>query len=457
MLGRRAFLAAGLAPLVGACSTAALPAAAPSLEPLTAADAQWSTLGVEGLEALVAAAWANHPDVEAALASAQLARAAATRARAESQPLLLGTAQNSRSRQGGSRSSSFNAGLEGSWDLDIAGTLAKELEAAKLRVQAQSVLVRAARTALACEVVAALLSAAVEDKRRSWAQRYLALTTGQREVLELKLSAGLVSKQEVTSARAAEAAALRLARRVDGERAEAMARLQSLVGGDATENARVVSAVSLRGLPRFTMPSSLIDGKVWLQRPDLQAAELECQAVSVELAATERARLPKVNLGALLGVAATSVAGLASTGVVALTLSQAVQWKVFDGGRWAADVEYSRANERVAAARYRQKAWAAMQETATALLRYQLAVEEVDASRASLGLVEEARRVTQSAREGGLVDALATLEAERALLDTEALSLESAQLLAGTMGRVLAAAAGPLPGLTIEFVADSRL
>ncbi|MCD6580887.1 MAG: efflux transporter outer membrane subunit [Desulfuromusa sp.] len=110
------------------------------------------------------------------------------------------------------------------------------------------------------------------------------------------------------------------------------------------------------------LPANLL-----LRRPDVAAAQLQLEAVDLELAAALAERLPAINLSATLGRSVTHLAAGDIEGTfwnLALGLAQ----PLFDGGRRRAETERQDAIRAEKLAAYRQTLLMAFQEVESALI-----------------------------------------------------------------------------------------
>ena len=449
MLNRRSLIASAVLPLLVACASPGLAPVAPTAA-RTVQPNDWDALGMEQLSRLVSSSWATHPDIAVAVATARQARAVASQQSATRQPLLefAGSTENGHNLPYSSTVPS-TASLSLNWDADLFGATEATATAAAKRAQGQQLLLSAAKSTLACQLVSAAIAVTVESQRVKWSADYVALAKERQAYVALRMGAGLASLVELDSAKGAVAQARRLEKRVAGEYQEALLGLSRLSGQSAEALEPLVQRWAERGVPYFdaTRP---IDSTWLAQRPDMVAAEAELDAAGADIQGAEKARFPKLNLGAVFTVSALTFSGLGTaTGVAALT--RALQWDFLDGGRTAAQLESAHAGEELARARYRQKSVAVVQEATTALVRYRLAQDEVEAGQAGMRTADEAQKLAQESRDLGTADIGVVLDARKGVLDAQALALESAELMASTMGRVLQASGGPLPGLHLEF------
>lgn len=121
----------------------------------------WKRLGDETLNALIEEAVAGNLDVASANAKVREARATIRQAKGSLQPSLDGTAAATRARtavsEGGSANtgSTFQAGLDASWEIDLFGANRRNVEAAKYGLDAAGEDLRATLLTLIGDVASA--------------------------------------------------------------------------------------------------------------------------------------------------------------------------------------------------------------------------------------------------------------------------------------------------------------
>ncbi|MEA3546013.1 MAG: TolC family protein, partial [Thermodesulfobacteriota bacterium] len=127
-------------------------------------------------------------------------------------------------------------------------------------------------------------------------------------------------------------------------------------------------SIDMNELPQLT---SIVDiglpADLLLRRPDVAAAQLQLEAVDLELAAALAEKLPAINLSATLGRSVTHLAAGDIEGTfwnLALGLAQ----PLFDGGRRRAETERQQAIRAEKLTAYQQALLIAFQEVETALI-----------------------------------------------------------------------------------------
>jgi NodT family efflux transporter outer membrane factor (OMF) lipoprotein len=349
-----ALLAIAATPPAAAAEGAAGRGAASAVPPCP--DPFFAAFGPE-LPALIARAFAANPDLAAAEARIDEARATARAARAALFPSVSLTIDEAHTRGG-----AFSARHRGQvLDLSVADTpdvFAGQRAVARARsaqVAAATFDRDAARLALSTTLADTWISARALDERVGLGQRRLTEAEDLQSLVEARVRAGaasradLLSQTTVVAVQRANLAALRQARD------EALDNLATLVGAGA--DGVVLQPGGLAGLrpPRLSaaQPASLV-----VRRPDVQAAEARIRAAEGDLQAARRALLPQLTL---------SADALPAHGPLMWSVAADALAAIFDGGRRRAAVGSAAATQRETIEAYRKVLLSAAQATSDAL------------------------------------------------------------------------------------------
>jgi outer membrane protein, multidrug efflux system len=155
------------------------------------------------------------------------------------------------------------------------------------------------------------------------------------------------------------------------------------------------------------------------RRPDVLAAERAATAQGLLVGAAQADYLPRLSLGASVGYSATAFDSLARTGTSRLLIGPVLSWPLLDLGRVKSRVDIAAAREDEARAQYDATVLRAIEETETALVRYDRAHARVGILAQAVQSSTRASQLAQQRFEAGLTDFLQVLDAQRTLLDAE--------------------------------------
>lgn len=326
----------------------------------------WHAFGDPTLDALVAAALHDNPDLAAAEAQVRRARAAATVAGAAGRPAVNASARvadDRLSRNGENLAlvpfnppktgfTDYRVGLDASWELDLAGRTRSEVDAALARYGSALESAREARVVIASEVASAYLDVRLAQSRLSLARERQADLAEVARLSGLARSAGVVGDDEHDHALADAAAA-----------ASSVASLEAAADGGlyALSSLTAITAADLRGrlepiapCPSLTaavpvgLPSDLLR-----RRPDIRRAEQELAAATADVGGAVAAQYPRVSLVAAGGLDSVRRGDLTASASRYWTLAPQLAIPLWTGGRLRAQVKMAEAARDAAVARYR--------------------------------------------------------------------------------------------------------
>ena len=376
--------------------------------------------GSPELETLIASAYSENLDVQAA--DARL-RQADARARAAGAALLPqidanGNATNFRghSPAGSTSETDWTAGVTASYEIDFWGKKRAARDSAVFLRRAsqadRALLMLDTLTSIAntyFQVIALREEISLAEETARNAQRLLDLVLA-------RASTGMANPAEVAQQRAAVAGTEIHVRELQQQESAALATLAILV--DKTPDAFSITAQDLAGLnaPRVApgLPSELL-----ARRPDVLSAEETLLSAHADLLQARAAFFPSLTLTGSAGLANPAVNAainvLTGTGPSFTFTGNLVQ-TIFDGGRLRAARDEARAREEEMIAHYRAAALSALWDVETALSAIARLDQQAAAQQESLEQSELGFASAQARYQAGSGDFLTVLDAERALI-----------------------------------------
>jgi NodT family efflux transporter outer membrane factor (OMF) lipoprotein len=376
--------------------------------------------------ALSAAALQNAPTLAQALARVESARAGARSARAARMPNMdaetfarrnrINPAQFGEAGEAGiipNELTSYGANIIASWDPDLFGQLKAQQRAAAARIDAASAEAQAVRIALLAEIAASVTDWRVLAEQRA---------AIESDVSAAKALAGLAGSREqsgiapgfdrVRAEAAASASATRLAA-LDSEKARIIGRLVTLTGQDAASIATSLASGNASTLTARPAPTSL-PSDLLANRPDVAAAAALLAASDADLAATARARFPRLTLSGVIGLLAFDLDRMFDENSLVGTLAASIAGPLIDFGRVGARIDGAAADKKAAFAAYRGAVFQALGDAEAA---YGLVA--ASDSEAALAVTERdqltrAVSLAETRYKAGLASFLDVLEARRA-------------------------------------------
>ena len=413
-------------PDTGELTPAAFPAAEGTLPGAAPRERWWDAFGDPVLADLVDRALVGNPDLAAAEARVQQARAVARAAGAAFYPTLDATARISRDQLSSNSEmlslvrikpsttqfTDYRIGFDAAWELDLAGRTRREVEAAVARLDSTRETRNDARLVVAAEVARSYVEYRVAAARLEVANAQVANLDESRRLTALARAAGEASEADLAAAEAERLDAAGAVAPVEAELQSATFALAALTG-DSVESlaARLAGPAAIPATPATApvgLPSDLL-----LRRPDVRQAERELAAATADVGSAIAAQFPRLTLVGQFGWDSVDSGTLTDAASRYWSYGPQLSVPLFEGGRLRSQADAARAAREAALASYRGAVLRAFADTESAIVRYaaelrrQSQLTEALARRES-NLAHERRRY-----EAGDVSQLDVLAAER--------------------------------------------
>jgi NodT family efflux transporter outer membrane factor (OMF) lipoprotein len=452
--------AASIALLLAGCTTVgpnyrepqvAVPATylEPSASGETQLDHWWRGFGDAQLAGLVEQALKQNLDIEIAVSRIREARALERVAGAGASPQVAAEASVTRQRisenaipappgSGGSTGGGFGlpgqefttwrAGFDASWEIDLFGRNRREREAAAARTGAAIWNRRDVEVAVAAEVASAYLRLRTIQGRLANAEAELARQQRFEQLVEARARGGLVTGQDLEEQRSERSAA---ASAIPALEAQAKAEIHALGVLTAQTPGALASQLGAPGTlpPPLSVPPGL-PSDLLRRRPDIRAAERDLAATTADIGVAVADLYPRISLTAAPALVSTALGSLLEWGSRSFTAGAALDWPIFDGGRRRANVAVRNARQEQAMIAYRKAILTALQDVEDAL-------GHIDGDRRQLIDLEQAQATAARAEDiartryrGGLVTLSDVLLAQQRRLTLEKQVIETRGALA---------------------------
>lgn len=360
----------------------------------------WTGFQDPDLNTLQAELLAASPDLGAALARYDQARAATDALRASQAPAIGASLEAARSRDSGTAAV---LGVDLAYEVDLWGRVRQQVRAGAAEEQAAQADLASARLALQARLADTLLALRGLDTELALLRDTEAAYQRFAELTQRRQQGGIASGLDVARAQAQLAATRSQLRQVQGQRAVLEHGVAALVGRTASG-----FALQARDLPAVVpaiptgVPSTLLQ-----RRPDIAAAARRVTAANADVGVARAAYFPSLTLSATGGLAElTSAPGLF------WAIGSTVLANVFDGGRRDAEVCRAQAVLDEAGQRYRGVVLAAFQEVEDQLALLARFGEAADAERETVEASGRALELASRRYEQG-----AHLDARRSAVD----------------------------------------
>lgn len=321
--------------------------------------------------------------------------------------------------QDGGGFSYHTTGLNSSWEIDLFGRIARNVEAANAELLSQQESLHDIRLILLADVATAYTQIRVLQQRLIIAKENLSLQQQTLKIVTSRENAGLVGQLDQTEAESNVIATQTSIPPIEFELQATLYRLAVLLGRTPSSDFQL--ADNYANLPVVAVediypgaPAALL-----ARRPDIRKANFDVMAANARIGAAVADRLPQLTIRGDVSVEARDISVLYSGGSLVHSVGPGFRWNLLNWGRLKSLVDARRAAHDQALLRYQAAVLKAVQEVESALFEYnrnQARVKDLER------LVEVTRRsvdVSKLRYEQNLINFDRVLDAQRSLATAE--------------------------------------
>jgi multidrug efflux system outer membrane protein len=406
----------------------------PGFEQSNPVEHYWTRFDDPTLNGLVEDALAHNKDLSVAEADLRAARAVRRLAGFDQYPtvnLAAGYTHNLDSQEQlpgvdmhDRQFDAAQAGFDGLWELDLFGRVRRNVEAARADVGAAAATLQDARVSIIAEVARDyFILRGLQDQ--------LALTRrnadNQFDSLKLtrnRLEAGRGNELDTSRAEAQWQTTLASIPTLEATIATTSYRLSVLTGRQPTAlSTTLAAAAAMPPLPPLNAigtPEQLLR-----RRPDVRVAERRLAGATARVGVAMGDLFPKVTLLGEVGYFAPTFGDFGQSEARFFSVGPSISWAAFDLGRVRARIGSAKAQTDAALAAYEGAVLGALEDTEGALISYGRAQSRRESLRVAAAASDKAADLARQRFEGGLIDFLEVLDAERTALSAELLLSQS--------------------------------
>ena len=377
------------------------------------------------LNAVVARALENNPDIHTAALQMQLAGYSVQTSSAALVPQVNGTFSTTRTGGSGVTAGTQRPALDVSWEVDLWGRLRDTRTAARTDARAQGDNLRAVRASVAAQVMQgwfeyarATQAIALENQRLNGLKR-------REDLVRQNYRGGVGNLDDLAAIERDVALSQEVVLTHRGARNDAARGLELLLGeypdGVISGQPRLPR---LNAAPRAGIPVDILT-----ERPDLRAAWAGVEAADRRIAVAQKDLLPRINLTGSLGATSADFSNLLS-GATIWSLAGNLTAPIFDGTRRRTEILASRNRADQAWITYLQTALRAFSEVERALDQERLLRAREADLRTAVQHAERTADLFDTRYQAGLASILELLGAQNSVFGIRAqlLAVRSARL-----------------------------
>src|SRR6266705_1925085 len=305
----------------------------------------------------------------------------------------------------------YNASVNVSYAIDIAGGARRELEALEAGIEFQRFQIEAAYLSLTSNIATtAFREASLREQVRA-TREIVEAQDRQLQLVEKQFALGAVARSDVLGQRAQLAQTRASLPPLEKALAQTRNQLAVLIGKFPSEAALPELELTAFQLPQ-TLPVSVPSDLV-RQRPDIRAAEAILHQTNARIGVAQALMFPQLTLSGSYGTAATSAGKLFDPGTQLWNIGASLLQPVFHAGQLQARKRGAVAAYDQAFAQYRQTLLDAFQNVADVLLALEFDAAALKAQADAEAAARESLEVTRMQLQFGAASYLALLNAQR--------------------------------------------
>ena len=311
--------------------------------------------------------------------------------------------------------STFGANAVAAWQLDIWGSVRRNIESTDATELALAADVSGARLTAQSAMALSYLQVRVLDEQKRLLQatvtayqRSLTLTTNRYDAGVSGLADVAVARTQLESTRA---------QLIDLEQQRAIFEnaVAVLLGQPPSSFAIAPrTQVLLPPIVPVGLPSALLE-----RRPDVSAAERRVASANALIGVAVSAWFPNLTLNANTGYRSNDFTQWFSAPAQFWALGPQLAMLIFDGGARQATINQARAGFDLQVALYRQTVLTALQEVENAMVQLRVFEQEEVVQRLAVEAAQQALRLARNQYDQGLIDYLSVAVLETAALNNE--------------------------------------
>jgi NodT family efflux transporter outer membrane factor (OMF) lipoprotein len=315
-------------------------------------------------------------------------------------------------------STTYDAGFDAGWEVDIFGGVRRTIEAADAGLQAAVENRRDLLVTLTAEVARNYIELRSFQQRIDIAQRNLVTQEQSARLTRQRFEGGFVSGLDVANASAQVATTASQIPFLESAARQSMYALAILLGREPADLVEELTPDSPVPAAPPAAPAG-VPSDLLRRRPDIRRAEAEIHQATARIGVATADLFPRFTIIGSAGARSGDFSSWLTWAQRFWSLGPSASWRVFDTGRTAAAIEEQEAIQEQALIAYRQTLLRALQEVENALFASAMEQERRESLVRAVAENRKAVSLSRTLYTEGLTDFLRVLDAQRSLYVTE--------------------------------------
>jgi multidrug efflux system outer membrane protein len=381
----------------------------------------WTLFNDPELNKLEALALANNADLQIAVARIAQAQGMALQAGSAQYPNLSLAGSGTRASQGAAASPSgvdyldnnYQGNLGFSYEIDLWGKVRRTVESADAQLKASVFDRDSVRLILEGSVAKAYMNLRALDAQIKVTESSIQTRRDTLRIARAKLDGGLVSPLDINQAQATLSSVQAVQSELIRQRAVAQNQLAVLTGKlDLKIPAGGLETLPIPPEPPVGMPSEILEA-----RPDIRKAEEQLVAANAQIGVAKANFFPSFSLSGLYGAQSIGMTNFLSAGGSVWAATIGAMQPIFTGWLLTGQLDAAKGKQQEALANYVKTVRTAFAEVGDSMISVQQTRESGEHLSVQVASASKAQQISILRYQGGYVDYLTVLEAQRVAND----------------------------------------
>jgi outer membrane protein, multidrug efflux system len=318
----------------------------------------------------------------------------------------------------------YDVGLDASWELDVLGGQRRQYEAAEASVSATEEQLNDLMVILTSEVARSYYEVLAIEKRLTIAKENIAIQEESLEIVQSRVNAGLASELDLAQAKVQVENTRAVVPTLESFAVGARSRLAVLLGESIQELETDFprEAVASRRLLVKDLPQGILQGvpsDILRNRPDVRAAERGVAAETARVGVALAELFPKFSLTGSLRLQSITSQNFLDAASNAFNIGPNISLPIFTAGRLTALVRAQGERASQAVNLYEQTVLESLAEAESSLAAFEQEKKRYETLKSALAASKDALFLSKELYQKGLADFLRVIEAQRSVFAAE--------------------------------------
>ena len=312
----------------------------------------------------------------------------------------------------------FDLGGDATWEIDLFGRIARQLEAADAEMKFQENDFETIRQTLFSDIVSSYLRIRLLQSQLGLTEQSLAIQQQTDVLVSERLEAGVSTQLDKSQTESFQhrtsASYIALKQQLELEFNNLSALMGQVPDSVLRDYVGIMPLPAMPPVPDVGLPADLLR-----RRPDVARQEMAVKAASAQIGVAEADLYPQLTLLGTIGVSATSPSGLFENDGFEFDFAPSFQWNLLHFGRIHDNIDIQEARFRQTIASYQQSVLNAVREVEDSIVNHQGSLEQSRTLELAIMADEKAVELSLERYRAGKANFQRVVDAQQQLLQDQ--------------------------------------